>query len=312
MKKVINKDLFVAIEHHIYQKYQELKKDSGKKTEEYQKDLEFLFEMENDILNPFLDNRNDLEKFDSIISPIIERSNLSVSEKSSIINRLQFYFEDSYYRNPFLSNLYFSEEENQILDYFPTIYKKMILEKRQENENAYTISLQCDLDRYRRILYYLDQEIEKSSGPLKKELLKKKYDILYERKILERYLNKNIQEEELTDSSRPLIFHQNEKHVSQIYHNCFFYNIRPLIRDILVGDFYIQDDYDIADQIFNLIELQTAFDLISCKDLTKAAYDFYHFRNYDANPEFADSKPMETINQMISDELKQKVKKKNL
>ena len=298
--------LFIAVEEQIESQYNQLEKAKPEKEKEIISNLKFLFKMEDDFLKEYIGKREELESYSNHLGRIITNSNLSKEKKESINNRIRTYLEDYYFINPFLSDIPIRHYEE--LEILPPIIKNAVLQKEAAKENSYIISEQCEHDRIRRMLYHIDQELEKKHNKnIKKELKNYKYQILQVHKIFEKYLDIPITKEELTDSSRSKVFNHNKQLVDIIYHNYFFDMISTVINDLIIGSIYEKNDHDKAIHLLYLIELKNSLELLSKEDNIKIAYDFFRLNKNKENQTLKIAeKTIQEITETISEKIMEK------
>lgn len=139
------------------------------------------------------------EQFLRRLEYLIYKKDIPNDQKTEIINRIEIYYANNFFLNPFLSDANLFEE--------------------RLNENILAIKSQFTFDYLLRELINFDIEIEKTEDEdIKKILLTQKLNLLFQYKLFEKYLFQDIKELTPTGKNRCIVFNQDELTVNNIYY----------------------------------------------------------------------------------------------
>ena len=265
--------MLVVVEDQIYNQYKKLEKAKDDEEDRIIKDLEFLFELENDILEPIMGFRSEIENYKNGLGKIISSSKLPMEIKEKIQERLKRYLIEYYFRNPFPSNIDITNTNDTEFDKIHDFFKALSLAQKSIKENASIIREQCYQDSLKRLLYYLDIEIEKSKNKrIKRKLKKEKYKLLQKHKLVEKHLTTPITQEELTDSSRSIRFYHNPELVNDVY-SVFLSNVIHTNIDKLKDCIQKKGENNRVNYTLMLIELKIALELLDLFSFVDIGYE---------------------------------------
>jgi len=240
--KFTNKEIqFFEIERNIYDLYEKLSFETDKETFD---DLNFLLKEENNILEKVLFTISDFNDIDTYINKLSKNlKNFFTDEKivECILGRLEQYLSNRLYFNPFPkkvdSNYYRYVDPNT----------KKLLEDNYRLFNYNTINQYCDICYVYSFYYIFQESIKKISDKTIKSMLDfYRYLYLYDNKILESYLNKEIKESELPGLSRLKSFYHSYEDIEKASMNYFSNIISCTINDMFAYD----EENNSADDVY--------------------------------------------------------------
>ena len=264
--KIVEKtELFLGIEKLIYSLYQRLPKSKNKEQDLMY--LQMVLQYENEFFREAIGSIELSNIFQKHLMRDLMESDIQGKEKQLIQYRVSQYLTDYYYKDPFLSNVQLRRGFQQGNDLFSMVLNEELFGTLEAAENISTISLQCDMDFFRRFLFYSQKELKnKLPVSVRRDIEAYRYNALYSRKILECYLTRDIQEAELTDSSRCLVFNHNEQDVQSLYHNYFVPTALNSVSELMQDCISNKKKSFNSNLILHLLSLRAALDLMNESD----------------------------------------------
>ncbi len=241
---------FFEIERNIYDLYCKFQFGINSKL---LNDLYFLFQEENIIMEKILFSHNSIDSMSSYFADelYIKITNYYSDElfREIITDRLVTYSLNRLSLNPFPKKLDPS--------YYPYVssFEKRELEKECIDNNYLIIESYCSLCFVYTYYYLLQDVVKRAPINLKKILKLRQFEYIYENKILENYLDKEMKESELLTLSRLDSFNHKYEEIEKTSMDYFCKIINNSLENIFDAPQYklgIADSFDCLEYEINI------------------------------------------------------------